>query len=221
MIGAEEYLAQTKHAVSAIFEIVQHYSDIAKLSFSPVHSVRHSGAPGEATKKYQEWRSQSSVQQEFEVAKYARDEYFANQFSIHVASGSILQIACKAIDLYAKGGVHSEQCEGLFHNCTDITKERGRAYCIGKLVRNVPIGLIIYAGRNQYNHMEEGANLNRLNRNIFSALARNHNYGDLDDPAFDLENIALDSYSSNVRAVLDWDSYDTYENDMKDLLKIV
>lgn len=218
MINSEQYLSQTEHAVTSMFDSIAHYSELIKISLPPVKAIRHNGEADEFERKYKEWRSKPEVQQEFDVAEYARNEYRANLFSMHVISGSILQIACKAIELYSNNTECDDSFVYLYEGCKPRTKEKLVKFAIGRAVRNVPAGLIIYAGRNQYNHLEEQGDLRKINRNIFEALAKNHDYGDFLDPPFDLDNESIISYSSNIRSLLSWDSYSKYISDMKSLL---
>lgn len=218
MISSEQYISQTEHAVKSMFDSINHYSELIKMSFPPVKAIRHNGVQGEFERKYEEWRSKPEIQQEFEIAEYAREEYRATLFSMHVISGSILQIACKCIELYSNNTECDDSFSFLYEGCKPYAKEKLVKFAVGRTVRNVPVGLIIYAGRNQYNHLEEQGGLRKLNRNIFKALATNHEYGDFLDPPFDLDNVSIISYSSNIRSILDWDSYSKYSFDMKSLL---
>tara|TARA_B100000446_G_C10364817_1_gene274465 strand:+ start:95 stop:514 length:420 start_codon:yes stop_codon:yes gene_type:complete len=138
---------------------------------------------------------------------------------MHVVSGSILHIACKAIELFSNPSELEEKYLYLLSDCgNSLIKQTGK-FGMGREIRGVPLGLVILAGRNQYNHIEAGAKLNPLNKNVFEALGKGHDYGqDILDPAFDLDNAGLVSYSSNIRGVLGWNSYESYRADMKELL---
>jgi len=62
-------------------------------------------------------------------------------------------------------------------------------FCCGRSVRGVPVGLIIYATRNQYNHQDANS-LNKLNTTIFDTLAYNHGIKGMEnvkEPAFECE----------------------------------
>jgi len=219
MISAAEYLNQTEHAVEGMFNSIKHYSDLMRMSFPPVKVIRHSGEEGEFDRKYQAWRAAPEIQQEFEIAEYARDEYHASLFSQHVISGSILQIACKYIELHSKNTECLENFTYLFEGCSVSKKRNLLKFLVGRTVRNVPVGLIIYAGRNQYNHLDEQNGFrNPVNANVFSALGKNHEYGDFIDPPFDLNNKNIISYSSNILSILDWDTYSKYKADMNSLI---
>ncbi len=182
--------------------------------------IRHSGKAGEFEEKYEAWRTQPNIQQDLEFAEYAREEYQASLFSMHVISGSILQIACKYIELYSTKTEFDEDIKYLYEGCKPRAISKLAKYAVGDKLRGVPIGLIIYSGRNQYNHIEENGELtNVVNINVFRALATNHEYGDFTDPAFDLNNDSIIAYSSNIRALLGWDNYSRFLGDMRSLFE--
>ncbi len=223
MISSEQYIDQTEHAVKSMFESIDYYRGLIGMSIPPVAVFRHNGKEGEFEKKYEEWRSRPEVRQEFEVAKYAREEYQASLFSMHVISGSILQIAFKGIELHA---INSKFDDFLLYLCHGCNGEKSKSnainiikkFAFGRVVRGVPLGLVIYAGRNQYNHFDDKSGLRIISRNIFKALATNHDYGDFNDPAFDLERESITSYSSNICSILGWNSYQKYAVDIRSLL---
>jgi hypothetical protein len=84
-------------------------------------------------------------------------------------------------------------------------------------VRTVPIGLIIYAGRNQHTHFNE-PKLTKVNVAVFERLADHPEDATVKDPEHDLDNPLLDSYASNITFILGWRSYDAYAADLGSLL---
>lgn len=50
-----------------------YYSELIIISFPPVKTIRHNGEAGEFEWKYEVWRSKPEIQQEFDVAEYARE----------------------------------------------------------------------------------------------------------------------------------------------------
>ena len=84
----------------------------------------------------------------------------------------------------------------------------------------MPIGLVIYAGHNQYNHMDD-EKLSALNTTIFNLLACSYEGAteqSSKDPAFDLENPVLINLSSNITTLLEWQNYESYYVDMLHLI---
>ena len=218
MITKENYFSETEHAVKSFFDCIAHYSELIKMGVSPCTTFRY-GTEEEFEAQYKEWMSRQEIREAHEIAELAREEYRSQFFSMHVVSGSILHIACKAIELFSGSSDLDSKYQFLLSGCKPGLAKQAGKFGLGREIRGVPLGLVILAGRNQYNHIEAGANLNALNKNIFEALAKGHDYGqDILDPAFELDNAGLVSYSSNIRGVIGWDSYESYIADMNQLL---
>jgi hypothetical protein len=219
MITKDKYISETEYAVRHLFSCIEHYADLIRLGASPCTTFRH-GSEEEFQSQFKEWMDLPEIRDAHEIAEMAREEYRAQFFSMHVISGSILHIAFKAIDLFATPSELDLKYSSLIDGCKKgLTKKAGK-FGLGREIRGIPLGLIILAGRNQYNHIEDGPELDLLNKNIFEALAKGHDYGqDILDPAFELDNNGLVSYSSNIRGVLGWDSYESYISDINELLQ--
>jgi hypothetical protein len=90
-------------------------------------------------------------------------------------------------------------------------------FCVGRLHRDIPIGLIVYAGRNQANHIDE--RLREPNITIFEKLCLVESFSDKGswyrDPAFDLENDRIVNYACNITAILEWRNNESYFEDMR------
>lgn len=213
MIGYREYIEQTQPITRRLFDSLGEYREMLRETLSPVAVIRHTGED-DFHRKYQEWRQQPEIQEQFNHAEEARIRLDGQFFSMHVASGSIIHIAYQAIKLYSAETQFPDEyahlLEGVNHGIPTITR-----FAVGRDVWGIPLGLLIYAGRNQYNHMDDGENLKRINLNIFNALARyeHEEFGYL-NPAFELNNEHLDTYSTNIMSALDWDSYDAFLEDI-------
>ncbi len=223
MVTKERYLEETEHAMVSFFNIITEYQELAEMSVPPIRTYR--GIEDESieamVRAHEEWLELPENREAQEFSAYARDEYRSKYFSMYVTSGTILQTACKGIDLFSENNVIESEYDELFDGVNDRAKENVKRYCIGREVNGVPIGLIIYAGRNQYNHIEAGSKLTRLNKNIFNRLASELPYTTTNmDPGLDLTNPALDCYSANIRHILGWNSYESYKRDMKTLLGV-
>ncbi len=92
-------------------------------------------------------------------------------------------------------------------------------FCVGRTRFDIPIGLLIYSGRIQYNHWEEGEPSNKVAKNVFRHLL----YAYYDNPMFDL---AYELEYPGTRPVshyivqneLKWRTYNHYLEDMKAML---
>ncbi|WP_189378238.1 hypothetical protein [Thalassotalea profundi] len=202
-----------------MFQVVQEYRELFRSSLSPVAVLRYSNEE-DFDEEYEKWRSSPEIEKKFAAAQLAKEELDGKLFSLHVVAGSILQIAYQAIAMYQD----EQELEERYQNLLDGMRKVGngaKKFFAGRDVRNVPLGLVVFAGRNQYNHLDAGSDLMVLNRNIFRALSHyekeEYNYV---NPAFDLQNDNLLSYSSNILSALEWDSFEQYQSDIKNLLNV-
>jgi len=145
----------------------------------------------------------------------AYDGHFALETARAALAGSILQIAYSGLKQYPSDNIVTPQFSDLGVDGVP----RSNAFCVGRLVRNLPIGLLIYAGRVQYSHWEEGEPTNPIVRQVFRELAISYS----DDPYFDMAYV-LDYPTPRpvshylVWLEFGWHSYDLYLQDMTKLL---
>lgn len=164
------------------------------------------------------------------------DSHKSNFSSVDVAreiiAGSILQIAFVAVKEYAvpegksKGVLRFElEMNRLIQenpNARTKSLNLPGSFCVGREIGDLPIGLIIYASRNQYNHYYE-KRLNVVNEVIFNHLnilwPNPHNGLSFD--IYDKNKF----YSYSALAALGWiDSnegmgYEKYKIDMSEILE--
>lgn len=219
MLSKEAYLEQTEDAVRKMFEVVGEYRQLFKSSLYPVAVFRYSNEH-DFDQEYSKWRSSPEVEEQYVLAQSAKEEFDGKLFSLHVIAGSILQIAYQAIAMYSD----EQELKESYQNLLDGVKRVGpgaKKFFGGRDVRNVPLSLVIFAGRNQYNHLDAGSDLMTLNQNVFKALSH-YEKEELNfiNPAFDLQNDNLLSYSSNILSALEWNSFEQYQRDIKLLLNV-
>ncbi len=143
------------------------------------------------------------------------EDFFVLEYARAILAGSILQVANTAIKMYSPGGQLTEQCKSLgVSEGSPLAK-----MCVGREVHNIPIGLLIYAGRIQYNHWEEGEPANNVAKNVFRHLISDY-YDDVSfDMAYELDYPQTRPVSHYiVRLELNWKSFDDYSKDMKSIL---
>jgi hypothetical protein len=209
MTDPEKYLKKTESAVVKLFEGIDSYLKIPKV-------IIYTG-DAEDKDAWQYWlnKNRASIQSSLKSQK----EFFAESFALATMCGSLLQIAAMGIQLFSE---NKNILEELPANIGSLITPKNVKFCIGRVVSKLPIGLIIYAGRNQYNHMDLDASaFNKLNKAIFNHLAENYDDDTKEffkDLAFDLENRLLINFSSNITALLGWRNYESYYSDMKSLI---
>lgn len=205
----DDYLRRTESAVRKLFDGIQEY--IALIPRNPSF-CRAFSDQDDIWKQYEEWHKEHEA--EFEAVKAAEKMYFAESFAQATLCGSVLQVAAKAIECYSSN-------DSVPSDIDFLGSSEARKYCIGRRVWTVPIGLIVYAGRNQHMHYEEQS-LSKINKSVFNRLALNHGIGgaaSMRHPAFDLENKGnLPSFANNITAILNWRTYEQYEQDLRSML---
>ncbi len=156
------------------------------------------------------------TKEENEIFLQQTIEYMDLDRARAIAAGAILQTAFKTIKLHSEHTVEPEPSLDL-----DIPKKHlAERFCIGRKVHGIPIGLIIYAGRIQYNHWEEGEPWNKIARSVLRKLYIVHLENPLFDLAYDLEFPAPKPLSHYVvRLELKWRSCNDFEKDMTNMLR--
>lgn len=171
-----------------------------------------------------------------EDLKRRKQEFSSTDVAREVIAGSILQIAYVAIERFAirgeksKNAVHFEaEINRLIReNPTTRWKKKvpfslPEEFCVGRDIGDVPLGVVVYAGRNQYNHFGEDR-LCVLNEVVF-----NHLHNLWPSPG---NGISFDLYGGKrprsyaVLAALGWtDSssglgYAKYNNDLCNVMQL-
>lgn len=212
----EEYFKNTDFAIKSLFDILLEYESQHIRDFVGLVSTIKT-------------KSLDDVK-EYKIQANSRI------FSKNIIAGSILQIAYMAIKLHSKNEIKNSfllECEEYVNKNKASYKEFLKKYpfkfdkkfCVGREIENMPIGLIIYAARNQFNHMDERImDLGELtNKLILDYLYKNYSQKIND---FDLNVYGDDKtlVSHSILDVLGWtsrtslNSYDAYKRDMIEAL---
>lgn len=133
-----------------------------------------------------------------------------------IVAGSILQVAYTAIRLHSTNKDIPQEAKtfGLSKGLASVP------FCIGRQVHGIPIGLLIYAGRIQYNHWEDGEPWNPVAREVLRKLYLVHSSNPLFDLAYDLEYPAPKPVSHYfVRLELKWHSQLEFYTDMESMFQ--
>ena len=219
----EEYLNRTESAVRKLFDGIDSYIKILRNSPKPIFTYRSSSADIETDQKsreqaYENWKS--SNEEEIKSSLRAQRDFWEESFALATLCGSVLQIAAMGIQWFSLNQEIPEDLPEELQSLLTKSKNKLAKFCIGRRVRTVPIGLVIYAGRNQYNHMDD-ENLSPLNTTIFNLIGCSYQSAieqSSKDPAFDLDNAVLINFSSNITALLEWRNYESYYTDMHSLI---
>lgn len=139
-------------------------------------------------------------------------KHFDLKFSEATFAGAILQVAYMGIRLFSR----QDSVPSNYTRLVGSTKTAIQ-FCIGQERHGIPVGLIIYAARHQYNHWDEEAH--DVPQNVFRALSAAFHDNMLFDLGFELGNPTITVYASHVLLVaLGWTTYDKYLGGMKSML---
>lgn len=217
-VELQDYISKNESAVKKLFKAINEYSEELEKANLPmfIQSVETLEFPQE---EYDKWENDNkeNILKRIEVEK----QYIAETFALANLCGAVLQSAAVTIRKFSMKQSIPEE----FHKIMDA-KSPISSYCIGRKIRNVNLGLIIYAGRNQYNHFEDGR-LRNPSLTVFNLIKKcsvqtsdeggRHHY-EYEDPAFELENTNLECYAHNILALIGWKSYEDYRDDLVSML---
>ncbi|PLW82524.1 hypothetical protein CWI75_12300 [Kineobactrum sediminis] len=181
-----DFLERTKSAVEHLLDGINEYIAILNPAAGPilVGIYKTQAERGAAMARWIKYN-----QSEFQQAQQVQRDYMAEQDAMGVLCGSLLQIAAVGVERYGRnqiipGNIYPSIKAG----------SRQEKFCTGRLIRNVQLGLVIYAARNQYNHLDE-LELHKTSTAVMNLLATEHDYGPgIRDPAYDMQNRQLDNY---------------------------
>lgn len=209
-MDAQEYFDKTSTAVKQLFDSIIYYRNLLSddIPIFIENNARGSGAFPE--REFEKWYSENKEK----IQKYLENQrkYFSLSFSLATLSGSVLQISCMGISKYSTNSNIKKPIKKLL---TDHTRQA--KFCVGRDLRGIPIGLIILAARNQYNHWDD-PKPRRFTINVFDKIAT-HSLK-FKDPAFDLTNQKIKIYSNNILSLLEWNNYKSYITDMEKIINL-
>ena len=190
-ITAKDFIKHTAPAVKALFDAIaeeeKRYTPI-KGSYESAHETHYADF---ITSHLNEDFDEHQVQHKFVQAAEAKMQALLISQSIEVLCGAILQIAKQGVSLILEGN------------------ER---YTRGKTIGTQHLSNVIWHGRNQAMHWEDGPPANTYTITCFETLEAE--YG----PQFKIgespRNLAWDIWN-----VIGWSSYEEYERDIRDILE--
>ena len=213
------YIKECETAILQIYKGLEYYKDLLDNCFSTEVLTIPIDTPAEEIDRITEKWAEDNKDKISEEAENQR-RYFAQSFSKQTLCGALLQIAFMGIKIYGKPTDIPENIIGFAPKKSN-SRNTFKKFCSGRIVRGLPIGLIVYAGRNQYNHHDESDSLSKTNSQIFEIISKNHgikDHEDIKEPGLDLNNEKLEIYSSNILSILGWFNLENFENDLNSIL---
>ena len=202
------YLQESEYAVRGLFDLIGTEQiqcedklveiQVKTLEYRRAKNILNAGAPmsgfGENTTPYFEKKAQTARRQvrllEFEVASL-KASVETKEFSISSIAGAILQIAKQGMSI-----VH-----GSFVKCPS-----------GRYVGRETLKNVIWQGRNQSIHWEEG----RFSEPVTACFTQlKLDFGE----RFNLDHIPAKNCAKDILDVLNWKAYLNFETDMQQLIQ--
>lgn len=210
----KDYLTKTKSAVQKVFEAYNSYLDLMKFPQRPGFFFWGDPDSEENKKAYENWRLENK---EVLEERHRRDDEFAFElFARSALAGTILQFAYNGIKIFSTNNFVPESFKNLIKANSTPAK-----FCIGRLVEDIPVGLIIYAGRNQAMHFDD-KDLNEPSKTVFNKLANWYSPTFKKwfvDSYYDLNNGQIIHYAGNILYKLGLSEYVFYEQDVLEMLQ--
>lgn len=201
MKDINEYLSKTESAVKHLFIGIDGYKNL--FIDQPVFSRSHSGIDDFYNQHHEYVKDH---QDEFHAAELRLEKFFSEEWSMSVLCGAVLQMADKAIEIFSND--RESNLDNLAQELKRVVGKNHKKYCIGRIISEIPLGLIILAGRNQHMHYDDD-NLHDPGKTVFEILANSGEFPKIE------RNRSL---SSSVIALLGWNKYSDYESALRTLL---
>jgi len=203
----EEYFRATEHAVKHLYAGLascRSYYEEALKEWDPISHLCEPVTP----------ESQAAATRYVEKAR----KYFGLKFSEATFAGAIFQVAYTGIRLFSRQNSVPSSYKNLVESDKKKLVVSAIPFCVGQERHGVPVGLIVYAARNQYNHWDE-EKPHDVTQNVFRALSEAFSENVSSDLAFELSNPTINVYANEVLLIaLGWTTYDKYFAEMKALL---
>jgi hypothetical protein len=212
MNNIEDYLKRTENAVKPLFEAYNSYWKLLSMPERPVF-IYDIGTDSDKNEVYENWYNTNKLLIEERLKK---DNEYAYEFLARATlCGGILEFAYMGIKMFSTNSVIPYEFNSVIKPYSVASK-----FCIGRKYNDVPIGLIIFAGRNQAAHYDE-KKLREPNSTIFEKMAIWYSSKFkkwYTNSYLDLNNSDIIHYSENITYYLEWRNYESYQLDMLNML---
>lgn len=207
-INASEYFKQTKPVAVLYFKTLTNY----RKKLDKLHPIKWQKQPN----KVNGITMASVANSEDEISQNNKlyKNYEKYNYSENILCGSILQIAFTAIEMFSNNSDYPIKYNDIFKS-----EHKAIKFCIGREIAKTNIGLIIYAGRNQFVHWQDDY-VNNMTKRIFEGIEIEYYNNPTMDLAYSLSNPMIRIHAKYiVLHLLKWKSYSNYINDMNQIIK--
>lgn len=222
-MSIETYLKDTRYAIEQLLSNLRFYRDLYSELLEALHehkdfvfSDEYNSDPEnpDYDKELARYEHESTETQA--RCKAALSKLPGAGVSRNAIAGAIVQIAFMGIKMHSKRTDIPEGWEA-FGVSSKGSRNNLRLFGGGRLVwGQVPVGLVIYAARNQYNHYDE-APKNALVQEVFRRIRSygRENLAFEDVPSFDTN---AEGVADHLLSLLGWNSYEQVAADLRAVL---
>jgi hypothetical protein len=208
----KSYLEKTRSAVQKIYSAKNSYNELLLLPPRPIFvSLIQDKALLQL--EYEKWRLDNRQQIEERLKK---DSEFAYEtFAVTTLCATILQFAYMGIKQFSTNSEVPEEFKEIIKS-----KQLAAKFCIGRRIDDIPVGLVIFAGRNQSHHYDE-EKYNEPTPTVFKRLSDWYSPTFKKwfvDDRFDLSKGGINNFAAHILDKLGWNDYEAYEREMQHLL---
>jgi hypothetical protein len=204
----EEYLDKVESAITTYLNGFYEYNKILSERDIPAFYYA-SNDDGKNKLEYEKWHKEHEKEIEADIS--LQNKYVAELFAMSTFSGAILQLAYLGINLFS----NNKTIHPILNDIKNNSKYS--RYCIGRIEHGLPIGLVILAGRNLYNHIDD-QELRQPNIINFNTLS-GKSFEKYTNSYYDLENKQPHNIVSNLMYLLGWFEFVDFQSDMLGMLK--
>lgn len=167
MEAPEDYIAQVDKAVTQIINSLKYYDQLLDdgIIISPFFAENEESKPNE---KYLEWYKEN--EDRIKNSQNKLEEFGGLYYSRQILSGALLQIVDRGIVLF-RNEVDTSKIPDWVKKALDGKLNSIIPFFHGKIIWNLPQGLIVHAARNQFNHFDEEAINSKSTRVVLNHIA--------------------------------------------------
>jgi len=212
----DQYLKQTESAVKRIYDSYYSYYELMKEPERPVFFYCGDTNTEEYRKERDKWEEENK---DIIGERTKRDNEFAFEtFARSTLCGAILQFGYTAIKLFSNNTTVPHEFKNVIKENTSAAK-----FCIGRVIEDIPSGLIVFAGRNQAMHYED-KKFNEPTPTVFYRLCNYYSERFqkwYKNSYFDLDGSNHGHFAENILNKLEWMNYSLYEQEIRKMLDAI
>ena len=199
-MSIKKFLKETEPAVKHMFAALDHYNGL-----------------NPPRKEY--YKKNGCAQARKEVIKFMERNITAMGLDMAKATlcGAIVQVAYSAINQFSKNGEIPDSFDRF-----EFPKDNEKAkFYIGREVHGLPLGLLIFAAREQYSNWEQGSPSNPTAKGVFEHLRSARKSDIWQDLLYELDwPVKRPVAHYIIQKELKWLSYDDYISDISQALSM-